>query len=407
MKVASACISAVPQNEFYLVGYFNELREHPACGIHDEPWCVGLLLEEDNTKILFISIDVCVITKDKIDPIKKEIEKVTGISAGNVIINAIHSHSCPNGLDNSDIANHENEQYYNYIKDKCVELSKELERKMQPATASIGQCQIEGYYGNRNDKDKPVDLTAYRIMFHDENNNLIAQALNLNCHSTVVGNQNMLLTTDLLGNVRQKLYENDKIMPYLIDGASADISNRNFRQGNDFAELERVVNGVSKKLLEIKEYTPISFDGLSVQDFYYPICYDNTVNYPTLEKEKQMIEQQLKENLTADEYKLKESELLMVEVKLGYEEIRRDVRCKIITSKDIIFVTFPGELSNQFSTQLKKAAGDRKVIMICYADDYLGYFMNQEMYGKCYECTATYIPKGETEKIINKLEAYV
>lgn len=407
MKVASACISAVPQNEFYLVGYFNELREQPAHGVHDKPWCVGLLLEENHTKILFISLDVCVITKDKIDPIKKEIEKTTGIPTGNIIFNAIHSHSCPNGLDNSDIANHENEQYYCDIKEKCVELSKKLEAKMQPATASIGQCQIEGYYGNRNNPDKPVDLTAYRIMFHDENKNLIAQVLNLNCHSTVVGNQNMLLTTDLLGNVRQKLYENDKIMPYLVNGASADISNRNFRQGNDFAELERVVNGVSKKLLEIKEYTPISFDGLSIKDFYYPICYDNTVNYPMLEKEKQMIEQQLKEDLTADEYKLKTSELLMVEVKLGYEEIRRDVRCKIVTTEDIIFVTFPGELSNQFSSQLKKAVDNKKVIMICYADDYLGYFMNQEMYGKCYECTATYIPKGETEKIINKLEAYV
>lgn len=407
MKVASAYISAVPQNEFYLVGYFNELREQPAYGVHDKPWCVGLLLEENNTRILFISLDVCMITKNKMEPIKKEIEKTIGVLAENIIINAIHSHSCPNGLDDSDIGNHDNEEYYEYIKNNCVKLSKELISKMQTVTAYIGECQINGYYGNRNNPDQPVDLTAYRIMFCDTNNKLIAQMLNLNCHSTVIGNQNMFLSTDLLGNVRQKLYERDKIMPYLINGASADISNRHFRQGNDFAELERVVSGVSKKLFEIKEYMPISFDGLSIREFFYPIYYDNTVNYPMLEKEKQKIEKQLTEPLSADEYKLKTSELLMVEVKLGYKEISRDVRCKIVTTKDIVFVTFPGELSNQFSTQLKRVAGNKKLIMICYADDYLGYFMNQGMYGKCYECTATYIPKGETEKIINDLEAYV
>lgn len=407
MRIASECIEVIPQNEYYLEGYFNELREQPARGMHDIPWVVGILLEENNTKILMISLDVCVVSKEKVDAIKKQIEDSSDISSDYIIINAIHSHSCPNGLDDSDIANHQNLEYYEYVKEKCVQLSKKLILNLQPAHASIGKCIIEGYYGNRNEPEKPVDLTAYRILFHNDKEELVAQIMNLNCHSTIVGPNNMLLTTDLLGNVRQKLYDNDKVMPYVINGASAEISNRHFRQGNDFEELERVVKGVSEKLLNIKEYRPLSFAGLRLREFYYPIRYDNTLNYPSLQRKKKELELQLQTKMSSDEYKLKTSELLMTNIKLGYKEICRDVHAKIIETDDLLVITFPGELSNQFYVQLKKAFPDKTVFIICYADDYLGYFMNKEMYGKCYECSATYIPKGEIERLIDTLEEQI
>lgn len=42
-----------------------------------------------------------------------------------------------------------------------------------------------------------------------------------------------------------------------------------------------------------------------------------------------------------------------------------------------------------------------------YADDYRGYFIEAEEYGKCYETIATNTPKGVTEKIIERLEEFI
>lgn len=407
MRIASAYIDITPENEFYLVGYFNEARSFPAAGVHDTPYCVGLLLEEDDVQILFLSLDVCVITRNKMEPVKVLIEKKTGIPKENIIMNSIHSHSCPNGLDDSDIANHKNEKYYQLVKQKCAELATGLSKHLMPATAEIGKIWIEGFYGNRNNPEEKADLTAYRIIFKDDSQKMTGQILNLNCHSTVLGNQNMELSTDLLGNIRQKLFEQDGIMPYVINGASADISNRNFRKGNDYAELNRVAEGVSSQLLSIRDYELLSFKNLSIKQAEYTVQYDNTVNFSKLLELKKELEMELQQEITADEYKLKESELLMVNVKLSHPEIYREVKCNIISADDFTIVTFPGELANRFSTQLKNTSKKKYLFMICYADDYLGYFMNQEMYGKCYECTASYLPKGETEKIIQKLETYL
>ena len=41
-------------------------------------------------------------------------------------------------------------------------------------------------------------------------------------------------------------------------------------------------------------------------------------------------------------------------------------------------------------------------IMTC-TNDHHGYFIEQDQYGRCYEATATLIPKGGTEKMIKKL----
>lgn len=394
MKIASAYTDITPENEFYLVGYFNEARAFPAKGVHDTPYCVGLLLEQDDVRMLFLSLDVCVVTKNKTEPIKEQIEEQSGIRKENIVINALHSHSCSNGMDDSDIANHENEEYYQLVKGKCAELAVRLKENLVSARAEIGESFIEGFYGNRNDPQEKADLTAYRILFRDSAQKTVGQILSLSCHSTVLGNQNMELSTDLLGNIRQKLFEHDGVMPYVANGASADISNRNFRQGNDYAELDRVVEGVSTRLLAIRDYKPLSFKNLMMEQTEYMVVYDNTVNFPALLEQKKRLEREMREELTADAYKLKESELLMVNVKLDYQEIRRNARCQIISAEDFVIVTFPGELANRFSTCLKDACGKKYLFMICYANDYLGYFMNQEMYGKCYECTATYIPEG-------------
>ena len=69
------------------------------------------------------------------------------------------------------------------------------------------KTRIRGWYSNRNSKDKPFDDEAFVIRFRDDSGKTVAAMQNFNCHSTVVGPQNMLITSDLQGGVRARLAE--------------------------------------------------------------------------------------------------------------------------------------------------------------------------------------------------------
>ena len=51
--------------------------------------------------------------------------------------------------------------------------------------------------------------------------------------------------------------------------------------------------------------------------------------------------------------------------------------------------------------QLKKTSSGKLTFMIGYADDYHGYFVPAEDFGKCYESFVTLLPEGGTEKMID------
>ncbi len=60
------------------------------------------------------------------------------------------------------------------------------------------------------------------------------------CHSTVLGPDNLLVSSDLAGYVARALEKEWGVYPVIMIGAAGDVSNRLYRQGNDLKELNRV-----------------------------------------------------------------------------------------------------------------------------------------------------------------------
>lgn len=144
--------------------------------------------------------------------------------------------------------------YFELVKKAVVECVKEMPDNLQEVTAEIGKTTVHGFYSNRNDISKPYDDEAYIIRFRNNEGKIVSAMCNFNCHCTVVGPTNRYATSDLIGEVRRNLSEYLGVMPYTFTGSSADISNRQLRQGNDFKELERVGRGVAD-ILKISRIT--------------------------------------------------------------------------------------------------------------------------------------------------------
>ncbi len=278
MKAASAFAKITPRGEFYLVGYFNDIRKLPAVGIHDDPYVNLMLIETGNSKLLFIAIDVCIVSKGKIDPIKLQLAEKLSIPYENITINSIHSHSCANGFDDGRISPKDNPEYLKYVMGIILNTALSLPEKLVEVKAEYLKTNVRDWYSNRSDKTKAFDDEAIIIRFRNKEEQVIGSFLNFNCHATVVGPFNRYLTTDMIGEVRRNLTGFVGIMPYTFTGASGDLGNRQFGQGNDFNELFRVGAGIANKIKK-GSFQPISMEGFELRLFDYHVSYDNSKHY--------------------------------------------------------------------------------------------------------------------------------
>lgn len=403
MKAASVFQTITPKNEFYLVGYFDDIRKLPALGVHDEPYVNLMLLKDGDCSLLFVAIDVCIVSKEKIEPVKRRLSEKLGIPYDRITVNSIHSHSCANGFDTELPAPKDNPEYVDYVGETIIRAALTLPDKLTEVRAEYLKTNVRGWYSNRNDKTKPFDDEAVLLRFPDSSGRAAGAFLNFNCHATVVGPQNRYLTTDVIGEVRRNLTDFAGIMPYTFTGASGDLGNRQFRRGHGFEELSRVGAGISG---EIKKgaFRPISMEGFHLKFFDYHVRYDNTKYFEEYRASLEQVRRALASGkLTADQTKNRLAEEEQLKGKLTVEQVDFHIVCKIITLGGVQIVTFPGELASIFGMRIKQSSKAALPLVLGYADGYHGYFVPESDYGTTYESLVSRMPKGETEKMIDEL----
>lgn len=194
------------------------------------------------------------------------------------------------------------------------------------------------------------------------------------------------------------------VTPYTFTGASGDISNRQYRQGNDFAELDRVGSGIAEILRNMGPYEKLGLHHVQTVSYDHTVSYDNTWYFKEYQKGIRDAEEVLsRKNISLDEWKLATSEKTLLEKKLQCEKVEFHVRGVVLHLGDLTIVTFPGELASTFGLQLRRKCKTKHFLLIGYANDYQGYFMEAQEYGKTYETKASNTPVGESERIAGEI----
>lgn len=400
MRAASRKIALKPECPVYLSGYAGDTRLHSTTSVHDAPMAVALLLEVDNRKLLFLELDVLAVEEERIAPLKKDIASRLHMDPDDLIVSAVHSHSLPSGFFADPFSDKSDTGFYDQVLRDLPGALEGLDEQLQECEALYSRCKVHGYYSKRSDITAPYDDEALVIRFVHDNEN-IAAILKISCHGTVLGPDNMDVTVDFLGAIRDGLAKEIGVTPYTVTGASGDISNRQYRQGNDFRELERVSKGVLQILSEgLKEWKPLHLAAPKIESWSYGIDYDCRPNYPqyrqALEKAQAVMEDP---GSSFDEKKLARTEIYVMKERLEQEHVSFTVKGRVIHMGELTIATFPGELASIFGLQLKEACPNDCFLLIGYCDDYQGYFIEEDEYGKTYETVATLTPKGEPEKI--------
>jgi len=404
MRIGHARYCLSPQSElFYLIGYRSEKRKNPAEGIHDDIFCNSILLEIDSQYLFIFSADFLEWEIEMVEEIKTRLSERFDINRDLILICATHNHS-------SIMSYHKNwhsgvfdKKYYEYVIETAIKSYETCLDTMEEATAKYGSEIITGYYSNRNHPGELADNEISVIQFLNKEGVPFCGIINWAVHATILGPNNNTLSAELPGQVCKKLEEKWGYFPLFIVGAAADSSNRFQRQGNDFKELERVSTGLSEAINSIPITKALQFNEFKYQTHYHTIAHEMKWVHAEAKKFLNKVEnEKLDPNSIIANMPLS---ALINKCKniLDIPNFYLDIKFAVIKIGDLELITFPGELGSEFGIKLKKTTSHMTIIA-GYTNGFYHYFLPESEYGLSFETIGTPIPKGEPEKIIEKIE---
>ena len=243
-----------PKQGIALAGYPHHPRYNR--GVHDPLYAACLVLDDGDTRIAIITMDLAMYVKKKVRVVRAAIVEKTGIPAGNIMICCSHTHSGPwasGMLDLEALEKEEkpDEEFVALLHDKLVTLA--VEATQNPFTAKIGvekgYCGREqGVGGNRRDPLGIADPEVWTIGVQDSQGNWRVCLVKYALHPTFLHSDNFLVSADYPGYIRKYFQTVRPDMIFLFaQGTSGNQSPRYFRSGKTFTEAERVGTAIGRE----------------------------------------------------------------------------------------------------------------------------------------------------------------
>lgn len=119
-----------------------------ASRIADPLYAKAIYLHDETVQILLIVVDICVMKREFLDPIKAEIERQTGVPVSNQLISSTHAHSTGSVADL--LLAHADLAYRQLLSRKILQLAETVVENAKPSKVAFGRV------------DKPEHVTCRR-----------------------------------------------------------------------------------------------------------------------------------------------------------------------------------------------------------------------------------------------------
>ena len=386
----------------------NPLRSEKTNKIHDRFECTVIVLKINKKLMVWGEIDIIEIDFKLADAMRKSIEKMYDVPYDNIIIGTIHTHTGPETLEENAFGMEEVKVvpgYREFLIRKFEETVGECFHKgFTEVTPYVRNTVISGLYGNRNGKGKIEDKNILEIKFLDQNNKIVAGCFNIACHATVNDPMSLEMTTDIIGYLSRAIEKEWGVSPLMMQGASGDMGNRQYRQSAGFEEIKRLGDTIIEQLKVSGDYKPMTFSDIKIDKYHYLDEFDKSDD--AMEKLKREIdedEEKLKSEKNFDQRKLLISGLTFLRQQYKQRHVKNEFDASIIRLGDLEICQIPAELFSCFGLQIKAASKARYCIIWGYTNGMVGYMVKAEEYETCYEGRSTTFRQGEPERVTENL----
>lgn len=389
MKVGYNKQTITPNFPVQLAGYN---RTKKSKGSLDPIEINSIAIEIDGNYRIISILDSIIIEDSVISQVKEILLKKYNLKKECITIGCIHTHSAPAYFkpffENVPVESRLQMELIGQFCDSIMNAYTKLEN----ATVVIKRTMIEGLYGNRNVKDAYSDKAFIDFQFKKHNGEDMCSLITMACHPTILNGNNLYLSADLIGAIRQEyknIYNRDCM---IVNGCCGDVSTRFYRNGTGIEELHRFTKNIMK---QIENYEILNYSFSKIKN-------TQIIKNYTYYADDDFISEKLKS------LKGKTDELSkMLYKNLLLKKEKSPMTLKLISNitifGNIIFISLPGDITSKLGKRIKDAFKDYLVILCCYCENYSNYFVSNEDYGKYFETYITRLEKGNADDFINDI----
>lgn len=401
MRFAIKHINITPTEPSYLSGQINRIVKHT--NVLDPLYATIIVLEQKDQIFALLGFDLLMLDERLVDELRSAISLHTKIPYEQIFTMPSHTHAGPEvleeglfGIKLQDVLPGYRESLVDHVKQISIEALDEI----QDVSCHFIKIELKDLFTNRNDPNKPIDRYLRLIAFKDTNGEILGSFGNLACHPTILGPENMSISSDFFGIVRDVIQEQYHFPILISNGAEGDISNRHTRISSDIHEMKRVREKLMVQL-------PLSLDWMPVEDGLD--FFKNNFRFETfLQKERMqaMIEhndQLLQSESNLDKIKLLNASNTVLKAYLSRPtEGQITIEYNILKLGNLILCFLPMELFSSHYLDLK-AMLKHEFILVGLSNISIGYLVDKDAYGETYEGMTSPLPWSEIERFINQL----
>lgn len=385
-----------PQKGIDLAGFGRLDRKN--VGVHDPVYATALAIEEKGKKALIVACDIIGFGYEVDRQIKENLGKMLGYTEDEILLNASHTHSGPQTLENMlPTLGSYNEEYMASFKELVYEACAAAVDDMEDSKLSYGEtvCNIgvnrrliiDGKAQFKPNDEGPADksVNVIKITSGDKTKCVL---FSYACHPSTIGAD--YVSADYPGVARNVIEKSlgirDRTM--FIQGCCGNIrvrtiSDGGFRPGK-WADIENFGNMLGNAVVEVlgkdmKFFDPQeSFIKTDLQKLNLP--FEEPADRGELEKMLSGDNMHLRlwaQRMLKDDENMKKDLIFTIQ-RIGFANI-------------IDIVALGGEVVIEYGLFAKEAAGDKTVICAGYSNALAGYITTDEMFDQ-----GGYEPSGST-----------
>jgi len=409
-----------PEPGMPMAGYIN--RAGKGVGAHDALKARVAYVDVGGEEAVLTVLDLIRVDDSLRSRLASAISKATGVDEGRILIAATHTHSGPEvstGIwSTQELTSSDKEAINEYLKTlEYLVASASLtamERSVRVTDVRVGVKEVSGVATNRVSSDGVIDkeLTLVSLEYVSGGRLLI---INYACHPTVLGPDNTLYSGDLAGLTAElsRTYLGADVIYF--NGAAGNVSTRFSRNKQDFEEALRKASILADSVASAYVNSrPARSSSLRIKSKGLELRLRPPIDESLIDKLKEELLRRLEEakklgaspsvirSLERDVYAVKIAERRNKLLK-GVKTVKASITAAWI-GDDVALLTFPGELFVEYQLDLKEAIKPSTLLVVGYANGYVGYVPYPGYSGKgCYEELVSIIDEGEYPRIREEL----
>jgi len=410
IRAGASKTDITPEGSVALAGF--KARQGLSKGAHDRLYVSALLMDNGEERLAIISSDVIGLDGDFVAEVRDRIAGEINIPAGNVMIAATHTHSGPLTYGGKD------KTYLALLKSSMLKTAIMAERNMREACIGIGTGRVAGVGLNRRDlQNGPTDPCLGIILIKDKLDNILSVLANYCCHPTVLGPDNLLISADYPGYLREGLEKrwSQDVVIIFTNGACGDvnpghsaevsalggyISGRTFERAEELGKIlaDKVVS-IKTSYISEKVCLAAASKRISVALREFPSQEEAE---KTLKEKRDALMGKEGKELDAARVALLYAELLLAKAR-ERKTVKQDwveMEIQAIRIGDTVLLGLPAELFVDVGLSIKRKSPFRNTFVVGYANGSMGYIPSEKAWGQGgYEvAVAKFIP-GTADKI--------